>query len=533
MPRKVEIYTIVLLIIFTFYCALTIGSSWDEPYEMMIGKNRLKYLFSLGSFKDFQLYKLEEYYPGFYNTIAIFITKIFPTKYEIEIWHLTNAIFSIFTVFGIYKITSNLFNKKIGKIVFLLCFINPIFFGHMAINSKDTIVSFAHVWTTYIFLRYIQKQSSNNNLNRYIIFAGLTVGLGTGVRLPFLVTLFPLILFVIIDMLFLKTIISQKFSTKKFIIDALKVLVIAYFVTILTWPDVHSNIFTEPFKLFIAQTKLPAFGVNWLLFNGDFFNTLSVPKSYIIINLIYKSPEFILVNYLIFIYLVIVNNNFFSLKFNFFWSKIFLVLFIFLFPIISFIFIPYRVYDGLRLFLYLIPYISIIPGLGIYYLITNLSSLLSKILLGLTLGLFVYYLFVFFSFTPYQYTYLNKLIGNLSYADQKFENDYWAVSIKELISKIPMHTNLISDSVKIKIAFCGVPHNIGKRELNKLKNLKYEQKDLYDKDVEYVIMTNRTVEAKSDITRTDMKTCFEKFDGENLVSVKRNGLILSTIRKSF
>jgi len=39
MPRKVEIYTIVLLIIFTFYCALTIGSPWDEPYEMMIGKN--------------------------------------------------------------------------------------------------------------------------------------------------------------------------------------------------------------------------------------------------------------------------------------------------------------------------------------------------------------------------------------------------------------------------------------------------------------------------------------------------------------
>ena len=35
-------------------------------------------------------------------------------KFEIEIWHLTNTIFSIFTVFGIYKITSNLFDKKVG-----------------------------------------------------------------------------------------------------------------------------------------------------------------------------------------------------------------------------------------------------------------------------------------------------------------------------------------------------------------------------------------------------------------------------------
>tara|TARA_B100001964_G_scaffold201848_1_gene229808 strand:- start:687 stop:1121 length:435 start_codon:yes stop_codon:yes gene_type:complete len=140
-------------------------------------------------------------------------------------------------------------------------------------------------------------------------------------------------------------------------------------------------------------------------------------------------------------------------------------------------------------------------------------------------------LFVFFSFTPYQYTYLNKLIGNLSYADQKFENDYWAVSIKELISKIPMHTNLISDSVKIKIAFCGVPHNIGKRELNKLKNLKYEQTDLYNKDVDYIIMTNRTVEKSSDIARNDMKTCFKKFEGEDVISIRRKGLMLSTIRK--
>jgi len=53
MFKKVEVYTLALLIIFAFYCALTIGSSWDESYEITIGKDRLKYLFSFGSFKDF------------------------------------------------------------------------------------------------------------------------------------------------------------------------------------------------------------------------------------------------------------------------------------------------------------------------------------------------------------------------------------------------------------------------------------------------------------------------------------------------
>ena len=95
MLKKVEISTLIILIIFAFYCALTIGSSWDESYEMTIGKGRLKYLFSFGSYKDYGFYRLEEFYPGFYNTLAIFVTKIFPNKYEIEIWHLTNTTFSI------------------------------------------------------------------------------------------------------------------------------------------------------------------------------------------------------------------------------------------------------------------------------------------------------------------------------------------------------------------------------------------------------------------------------------------------------
>mgnify|MGYP000235788057 CR=1 FL=1 len=137
MLKKVEISTLIILIIFAFYCALTIGSSWDEPYEITIGKDRLKYLFSFGSFKDFELFAYGEFYPGLYNTLAIFVTKMFPLKYEIEVWRLLHVIFSIFTIFGIYRISKTLFNKKVGKIVFLLCFLNPIFLVVCLIQSAN------------------------------------------------------------------------------------------------------------------------------------------------------------------------------------------------------------------------------------------------------------------------------------------------------------------------------------------------------------------------------------------------------------
>ena len=115
MSKKAEISIIALLIIFAFYCALSIGSSWDEIFVMTRGEERLKYLFSLGSYESsYTLYTPNErFYPGFYPTVATFFKNMFPKKYEIEAWHLINSLFSIFTFFGIYKISSILFNKKV------------------------------------------------------------------------------------------------------------------------------------------------------------------------------------------------------------------------------------------------------------------------------------------------------------------------------------------------------------------------------------------------------------------------------------
>ena len=160
---------------------------------------------------------------------------MFPKKYEFEIWHLINSLVSIFTIFGIYRISRNLFNKKVGKIIFLLCFFNPTFFGHMAINPKDTIVAFANVWCTYFFLKYLKKQSSKVNLNYYVVLVGLTIGLGTGVRMPFILTLFPLFIFGVVDILFFKKITNHNFCFKKFTFD---ILILRVFVKVCSFPRV-------------------------------------------------------------------------------------------------------------------------------------------------------------------------------------------------------------------------------------------------------------------------------------------------------
>ena len=531
MNKKIEISTQFLLYTFLIYCALTVGNSWDQTFNMTRGSERLKYLFSLGSYESYFYYSHnEQFYPGLYDTLAIFVTKMFPKKYEIDIWHLTNSLFSLSCIFGIYKVSSILFNKQAGKIIFLLCFFNPIFFGHMAMNPKDTIIAFANIWSTYILLRYLQSQASNTKRKHYVLLAGLTIGLGTGVRIPFIVTLIPLFLFAIADIFFARKITNSKFSINKFIVDLFFVLLISYSLTVFAWPHVHGNIFTEPFKILLLQLK-NSFGVSWILFNGNFYETDNLPYFYILKNFFYKSPEYILLCYIAFIYIVLTSRNFFTSAFNFFWYKMLLITFIFLFPTIYFVFLPYRVYDGLRLFLYLIPYFNIIPGLVIYYFLKNKNQLIKKTSLLILSGLFLYFLYIFVSLTPYHYTYLNKFNGDFANAHKKFENDYWAVSTKELILKISDATNLFPKNKKIKITFCGAPKSIVKSDLNNIKNLRYEENNLYNNDFEYVIMTNRVVGEKEDSILKNVKTCFEKFEGEDLISVVRNGLMLSTLRK--
>ena len=536
MINKINTIVFWLLIFFVIYCALVVGVSWDTFFHIDIGEKRLKYLFSLGRNEYSMSHWAHQYYPGFFDTISAFITKMFPEKYEIETLNIVRSIFSISAIFGISKISRELFNKEIGKIVFVLCFFNPIFFGHMAINPKDTIIVFSNVWSTYLILKYLKNQDYNEKRNQYIILLGLSVGLGLGVRVAFIGTLLPILLFAIVDIFFIKKITHQNFSYKKLIVDIIKVLTIGYFLMISCWPETHENIFILPYK-FVAESFTDILGISSSLLSGNFYLTSETPKNYIFINLFYKTPEFILFCYLLFIYIFFTNKKFFNTNFKFFNSKVILILLIILFPNILLLFTPYRINDGLRLFLYLIPYICIIPALSIYYLIKCYKNYFSKITLAIIVFSSVYYVLIFFSLTPYQYTYLNIFNGDFSKSYNKFENDYWTVSIKELAFKISKKKELTNSS-ELRLAFCGVAEKNAKFYLNKIDNFKYKKVNWINEDFDYIIMTNRVIHPTNieDKTNREIKksltTCFAQFKGIDIISIKRNGLLLSTLRKA-
>ena len=151
-------------------------------------------------------------------------------------------------------------------------------------------------------------------------------------------------------------------------------------------------------------------------------------------------------------------------------------------------------------------------------MIENFSYIKQKIALSVFSLLFIYFLSNFLLLTPYQYTYLNSLNGKIDNRYKKFENDYWATSIGELVK----NANFKNDKV-MKFTTCGFITSSPKQYLKKRLDIEYRFVPYNEAD--YIIMTNRVSRFHG------VMNCFDLFKGDDIAIVKRNGMILSVIRK--
>ena len=186
-----------------------------------------------------------------------------------------------------------------------------------------------------------------------------------------------------------------------------------------------------------------------------------------------------------------------------------------IYPSIILFFITFPVYDGVRLFLWSVPYLIIIPSITIFLVIKNKYLMIKFI----SIFLFIFYLINFFKITPYHYTYLNIFSGPANERYKKFENDYWSTSLKELI----LSSNLKED--KINFFTCGVSPEIVKKYIKQ----RYKRSEFTGiSDANYIIMTNRTLFSNK---QNKISNCFDEYSAVNVHQVSRNGMVLSAIKK--
>ena len=515
---KISIFFILLL---GFYNALILGASWDEPFHHILGIERLAYLLSFGNLKNYS-FGVSQYYPGFYDTFAasiyFFIEKInfnFAVNYLVQIKHITNFLFSTISVFGLYKVLK-LFskNKNFSLLVCFITLLNPFFFGHLSINPKDIIIFFSLIWFIYFFSIYILYKK---NLKFLILFS-IFLGFGCGTRLSFIVLPLPIILFGIVynfkkfDLTFIN------FIKKNFSHFAISLTIVCFF-SFITWPHLHSLDFDIIRATVLKSIKWTA-GPKLGLINGFFYETFATPKTYFLSFLLYKMPIYQSVLFFCSIFIIFFKKNFFCKKINnFLVIRNFCLLFL-SYIVLLVLCLNVKIYDGIRLFLFLIPFFCTICGFFIFYFFDNFKNNFNKLTIVIIVVFFLLSLLRFISLNPYQYVYLNY---NPNINNSGFEHDYWNVSFKELIKKIPdeIDGKNVSD---YNFFICGGDYQVAHYYLvNKFKTkiniTNFQKADLS-------IMTNR-----ASFNVKDKRTCFQKYLGDELLSINRGNIKLSKLIK--
>ena len=268
-------------------------------------------------------------------------------------------------------------------------------------------------------------------------------------------------------------------------------------------------------------------GWPYAVLNGKFFESTNYPFTYIFEYLFYKTPEYVIFLYICFFFFLRSVINKIKSEIPQFNKKIFFILFNIFYPTMLLFIFDIKIYDGIRLFLYLIPYFLFIPAITFYYLIHNLSKILNKLTLVTCSVLFFYYIYSFSILTPYQYIYANSFAGKFSSLNDKFENDYWGVSLKELMGKIKFSEEL-NKKKQIKFTVCGPPAAAVKYNINNLTSSINYKIVRPEESPDYVILTNRTLKS---LNKDVIHTCFKEYNGKNIVEVKRRNLVISAIKE--
>ena len=522
--NRISLFLIISLILFAYFNSLLIGLSWDENFHHVNGLLRFKYLSSLGKFQNYDFLN-NKYYPGLYDTISYAIGHIlqvfdenFYQKHIVEIKHSINFLFSVFSLLGLYLTLNFLFNKSISLLAVLLTLLNPFFFGHMGMNPKDTIIFFSLIWFCYFFYKYLFYEK---NIYFNLVFASFFVGFGCGVRISFLAVIFPVLICGLIY-LFNKSKDNYSDMIKRLFFHFAIALIIMLFLTLICWPHIYQDSLFLLFSIIKNSINWSA-GARLGLIDGIFYETHKTPPSYFLDMLKFKMPFFLSILMFFSYILFFINNNPLIKIVTNFNIKFIIVNSIIFFPIIISIIFTVKIYDYLRLFIFILPFISLLASFSLYYLLISFNeSFNSKLGIFLILFFFIIFFYRFVSLLPYQYSYVNFSYPQIKDSINKFEHDYWGTSLKELVVKIKNKYSQ-SEIDKIKFGICGADPAASFFYLNKDLNVS----NIYNlNDSTHILMTNR-----ASFNVNDKTTCFNKHMGVDLVSVTRDQLLLSVLRE--
>ncbi len=425
---------VVILLTYTDY-----GITWDEDLQSRYGEMALDYFLSGGrdtSYKE--LYNLKYYGALFETMCAALYRATAGDPYSTR--HLCIALTGLLTVVATMLLARRWGGWRAVLFAGLALSMMPRFYGHSFNNSKD--IPFACCFALAM-LAIASLLAAKRLTWRHAVLTGVAIGLALSMRMG------GLLLFIfLVAGVAAKHAMQPDWRRSPWALKVAAVVAIAWAVMVAFWPWAHESPFLNPVEAFRAITDFEA--TKEIRFAGEFLFSHDVPRHYLPWYLLITTPLALLL--LAAAGLVSVIRDQLGDPRSTGALLGFMVQLWLLLPIAYFVIFRPTVYDGIRHFLFLLPALALLAGIGAARIAASRKSLTGLMVVVLLLP--VRDVIVLH---PYQSSYFNVVVGGVKGASQDYDTDYWASSYKEAAEWINLRAEEAGER-QLRIILAGTPH---------------------------------------------------------------------------
>jgi hypothetical protein len=512
--------TLIGLVAFTFG---DYGISNDEEVQQRYGELIVRYYTSGLTDQAVFHFRNLYLYGGLFDVVAVGLQKILPLD-PYAVRHLLSALTGVGGIAAVWATARSIGGPRAGLLAALALAVCGVWYGAMFNHTKDIPFAAAMMTATYLLLR-IGRQLPRPNWGLVALF-GVACGCAVGLR----VLGYFLISYAAVAVALRIPAVADAWNRPSekwraafgFALRSapplLAAFVIAYLIMIVVWPWAHLAPL-NPLRGFSAFVDFH-YPIQTTLF-GRVYRMADVPRWYVPTYIGIKLTLWLLAGAVAALVFVARPSGRVDAASRAWRQETILIAFAALFPLVCEVAVAGPAFSGLRHFLFTVPPIAVLAGLGLNGVLARLAMWhraaalagVAAIVLGLGWDAATLY-----RLHPDEYLYFNPVVGGLPGASRQYDTDYWVNIMPEAVGDLEHFLDrtegtggLARPRRHYTVVVCGERMQFEKEADSRLE----WTKDVYSADF-FIAPTNMN--------------CDRYLDGRVIATIERLGVVIGVVK---
>ena len=506
--------TLIVLVAFTFRdYAISNDEEVQQRYaELIVAYYRSGFVDqSVFHFRNLYLYG------GLFDLVALGVQDLLPLE-PYAVRHLLTALTGIGGIVAVWATARAIGGSRAALLAALAIALCGTWYGAMFNHTKDIPFAAAMMGGVYFLVR-IGRELPRPRWHLVIPF-GLLIGCALGIRVLGMLLVGYAAFFVFIQAPIFRgktwreTLVFFAQSALRF----LPAFILAYAIMIATWPWAA----LAPLNPLRAMTAFADFHYQIKTFlDGHVYYMADVPRWYIPTYMAIKLTLLLLVGAALALALVMLPRSQARAENGMWRRETALVALAAFFPLICDVIAGGPAFSGMRHFLFTVPPIAVLAGLGLNGLLARLQArrpLVAAFALAIVLLDLGWNATTLYRLHPEEYLYFNPLVGGLAGATRRYDTDYWVNIMPEAVTNLEHFLDRTEGGAaktgprhRYLVAVCG-------------ERLPFEKEA--DARLEWTRDSSR---AEFFIAPTHMN-CDRALEGKVVASIERMGVVIGVVK---